>query len=88
MGLRVSDHALVQFLERVGNMKVEVLREHLEGSFARAHAAARAMGDNDYVLKADDMVYVVRGDTVTAVLSDDNKPHARARALGQQGDRQ
>lgn len=81
-GPRISDHALVQFLERAGGLNIEVLRDVLGSSLARAHAAARSIGDTDYLIKADGMTYVVRGDTVTAALTDLDRPGFRAQLLG------
>lgn len=66
--LRVSDHALLRFLERAGGMDIEGLRTRLEGSFAAADRAAVSIGGGDHLILADDLVYVVRSRTVTTVL--------------------
>lgn len=80
-GPRISDHALVNFLERMGGLNVETLRTLLQSSFDRAHSAARSISDSDYLILADRMVYVVRGDTVTAILPDENGIGRHASAL-------
>jgi hypothetical protein len=81
-GPRISDHALVRFLDRSGG-DMEGLRTRLQASLARAHAAARAMGNADYLITADSLIYVVRGDTVTTILDDDGNDGRRARAFRQ-----
>lgn len=67
-GPDVSDHALVRFLERCGGMDVEAMRIALSASLARAHSAARSLGQSDYLITIDGHVFVVRGETVTTVL--------------------
>lgn len=42
--VRVSDHALVRFLERAGGLDVEGLRAHLAASLEAAAAAAGRVG--------------------------------------------
>ena len=81
MALRVSDHALVRFLERAGGYDVEPLRQLLEASLARAAAAARSIGVDEYLIHADGLMYVVRNETVTTIM-DPYDPGARHRALG------
>jgi hypothetical protein len=78
--LGVSDHALLRFLERAGGLDIDELRTRLATSLARAHAAARTLGDSDYLIRSDGMVYVVRGETVTTVLAD-KEPHGLAATL-------
>lgn len=67
-GPKISDHALVRFLERGGGLDVELLREQISAVLTRAHSAARAMGTSDHLIKVDGMTFVVRGDTVATVL--------------------
>jgi len=69
-GPRISDHALVRFLDRGADLDVEQLRTHLAASLGRAHAAARSITASDYLIRADGMLFVVRGDLVTTVLED------------------
>jgi hypothetical protein len=64
-GPRISDHALVRFLERAGGMDVEGVRAALSTSLAGAHAAANRVGGGDHLIVASGMTYVVRGGVVT-----------------------
>jgi hypothetical protein len=66
----VSDHALLRLLERGGLFEIEQLRAALGESLRRAHEAARSITTSDYVIKADGLVYVVRGETITTVIED------------------
>lgn len=79
---RVSDHALLRFLERGAGLDVEALRLRLEDSLARAHQAARSLGTEEYLIKADGLVYVVRGDVVTTIM-EQKSPVAHAASLVQ-----
>lgn len=79
--LRVTDHALVRFLERAGGIDVEGVRAQLEAGLARSHDAARSVSESDYLIKVDGFVLVVRGENVTTVLDADEAP-GRARQLG------
>lgn len=84
--VRVTDHALVRFLERAGGIDVEALRDQLSAGLARGHAVARSIGDNDYLVKSQGLTFFVRGDAVVTVL-DDPDPLSRARLLGEDGKR-
>ncbi len=78
----VSDHALIRFLERVGGMDIESVRLSIAVGLARAAAAARAMGNVDYVIKMDGHIYVVRNDIVTTVLAPEDDDGRKTLALG------
>lgn len=67
MALGVSDKALLRFLELGGDVDVETLRKRLTASLIRAHVAARRCSASDYLIKADGLIYVVRGETVVTV---------------------
>jgi hypothetical protein len=77
---RISDHALVRFLERAGALDVEGLRARLAASLGRACAAADTIDARDYLIQADGLLYVVRDGTVTTVL-DHLSPGASAAVL-------
>lgn len=79
-GPAVTDRALIRFLERAGGIDMEGLREAISTSLERAHAAARQMGDTDYLIKMGGATYVVRGDSVTTVL-ETGEPRHEARAI-------
>lgn len=80
MSIAVSDHALLRFLERAGALDVAGLRENLAASLERAHSAARSVSRADYLIQADGLIFVVRGEVVTTVIEQRN-PGASARAL-------
>lgn len=82
MSIGISDHALLRFLERAGGLDIEELRARLTNSLHRAHAAARSLGDSDYLIRSDGLLYVVRGETVTTVV-DDKSEGGRAATLAQ-----
>lgn len=77
---RVSDHALLRFLDRAGGLDVEQLRGRLESSLERAGDAAGTMGARDYLIVADGLSFVVRGGTVTTIIPAGSHG-AQARAL-------
>lgn len=78
---RVSDHALLRFLERAGGLAVEQLRQTLESSLDRAGRAAAQIEASEYLVVVDELTFVVRSGTVTTILPE-GSPGSRARALG------
>lgn len=78
--IRVSDHALVRFLERVGGFDVEQLRGAIEASLGRAAAAAAELGFPDHLIVADGFVYIVR-EGVVVTMHEKGTPAARAAIL-------
>jgi hypothetical protein len=72
--IRVSDHALVRFLDRAGGLDVETVREHLAVSLGRAALAADRIGLASYVIVADGLRYVVDNGTLVTVLVDGKPP--------------
>jgi hypothetical protein len=77
-GLRVTDHALVRWLERTGAADVDALKAILAGSLARASAAAEQVNAGHYLILADGLVYVVKEGLLITVLEDDGRSHVRA----------
>ncbi len=69
--IQVSDHALMRFLERAGGFRPEPLRAAIAGSLARAHHAARRMGQTRFRIVADGLAYVVVDDVVVTILPDE-----------------
>ena len=65
--LRVSDHALVMFLERAGGFDVELLRQSLQDSLERASAAASVIGTVEYSIAADGLRYIIREGVVVTI---------------------
>ena len=68
--VRLTDHALVRWLERSGALDVEHIRAAIEASLDRATKAAVAIGAQRYLIVADGLVYIVRGEKVVTVLED------------------
>lgn len=65
--LRVSDHALMRFLERAGGFDLAPLRNAIQGSLNRAVAVADDIGTGSYTVKADGLLYVVRNGVVVTI---------------------
>ena len=65
--IQVSDHALVRFLERAGGFRPEPLRAAIAESLARAHHAARRMGQTRFKIVADGLAYVVVDGVVVTI---------------------
>ncbi|MTW19112.1 hypothetical protein GJ689_23210 [Rhodoplanes serenus] len=72
--IRVSDHAVLRFLEREGGLDVEAVRRALAASVARAVVAAEAIDGRDYRIVTDTSTFVVVSGVVVTVL-----PSRRAR---------
>lgn len=68
--LRVSDHALLRFLDRSAEIDVEQLRDALEWSLEKAHEAATAIDVRNYFIAAQDGLFLVRDGVVVTVLED------------------
>ena len=78
-GPRVSDHALLRFLERAGGMDVEGGRTSLSASLERAADGAKQLGLGRYIIVADDLLYIVEGRDLVTVLPDTGRAaHLRA----------
>ncbi|PZU93104.1 MAG: hypothetical protein DI527_07600 [Chelatococcus sp.] len=77
--LKVSDHALVRFLDRSGAAEIEKLRNTLAHSLERARLGAERAGIADYVITADGLRYVVKNDVLVTVLESDMAPGRRRR---------
>lgn len=67
--LRISDHALVRFLERAGGHDIAAIREALSASLERARTAAEVVAVGDYTIVADGLSYVIKGFTVVTVVA-------------------
>lgn len=65
---RVSDHALLRFIERAGGLDIEALRAELARSLARATTSAALIGTQDFTVRADGLTYVVRNGIVVTIL--------------------
>jgi hypothetical protein len=58
--MRITDHALVRWLDRTGSFDVERVRAALAASLERCVDAAEKIGEDDYVIVADGLTYLVR----------------------------
>jgi putative hemolysin len=73
MTLRVTDHALVRFMERAGGLDAEALRLALAASLVRAEEAAAAISASRYTVIVDGLRYVVEDGHLVTVLDADMK---------------
>ncbi|WP_316200423.1 MULTISPECIES: hypothetical protein [unclassified Bradyrhizobium] len=80
--LRVCDHALLRFVERVGGLDVEALRKSLEGSLNRCDLAAARLHAKEMVIIADGLKYVVVKNVVVTVLGPSMAPKRPKRPSG------
>jgi hypothetical protein len=74
--IRVSDHALVRFLERSGAAEVEPLKQAIAASLDRARRAAGELGRDSFVVVADGLRYIVEDGVLVTVL-DQRRPVRR-----------
>jgi hypothetical protein len=65
--LRVSDAALLRFLERAGALDVESLRGAIEVSLKRAAAAAGVLDLAEFTIAADGLRYLIRDNVVVNI---------------------
>lgn len=72
--LRVCDHALLRFIERVGGIDVESMRRNVAESLDRAADAAEQIGAREMTIIVDGFRYVVVKGVVVTVLSPSMKP--------------
>jgi hypothetical protein len=79
--LRVSDHALLRYLERGRGIDVEAVRRELVASCDASHRAATAMGGGNHLILADRLIYVVRQGVMTTVMHECSR-YRHARILG------
>ncbi|WP_336812274.1 hypothetical protein [Bosea sp. MMO-172] len=66
--IRVTDHALVRFLERSGALDVERLRAMISGSLERGRKIAERAGIAEYTISADGLKYIVEDGELVTVL--------------------
>jgi hypothetical protein len=68
MILRVSDHALLRFLQRGHELPIEDMREQLALDLQRLARPADALGAGQFAIKNDGLTYVVKSGIVVTVL--------------------
>lgn len=69
--VRVSDHALLRFVERAGGLDIGALRDSLEGSLNRASTQAAKIGTANFHIIADGLKYIVVNNVVVTIVSAD-----------------
>ncbi len=65
---RLSDHALLRYLERAQGIDVEGIRAAIEAQLVRSADAAARMGGGAYTVRFNGVAFIVRGSTVTTVM--------------------
>ena len=66
--IRVTDRAVVKFLERTGALDIDQIRRMMAGAIERSREACERAGRSDYVVIADGLRYVVeKGELVTVL---------------------
>jgi hypothetical protein len=68
--LKVSDHALVRFLERAGGFELAPLRGAIQASLNRAVAVADDVGSGSFTVKADGLLYIIENGVVVTIQHD------------------
>ncbi len=77
--IKVSDHALVRFLERSGSADFEAVRTAIAAGLERGRAAAEQIGAEAYVINAEGLQFVVEDEVLITVLEPGMRPHFRNR---------
>lgn len=66
--IRVTDHAVLRYLERVHNVDVEAFRDALRAEVSDAAIAAGATIGGPYAVKSGRHTYICQGETVITVV--------------------
>ncbi len=80
--LRISDHALVRFIDRAAGGEIEAVRGAIADALDRAAESAAAIGATEYTIVADGLRYQVRGGVVTTVAPERQSAPARRAPRG------
>lgn len=75
MIIRVSDHALLRFIQRGHDLPIEEMREQLALDLERLAKPADILGAEQFGIKKDGLTYVVKGGIVVTVLGRGAKSH-------------
>lgn len=67
--VKISDHALLRYIERIVGLDTEGVREQLVGQLARGAGAAQQVGGGRYVIRHGGAGYVVVSGVVVTVLT-------------------
>lgn len=66
--IRVTDRAVVTFLERSGALDIALVRAMMASAIERSREACQRAGRSDYVVVADGLRYVVKNGELVTVL--------------------
>lgn len=69
--LRISDHALVRFLERAGGLDIDAVRAAMAEGLGRAVGMAEELRAERYTIVVGGLRYVVERGTLVTVLEGD-----------------
>lgn len=65
--LRISDHALLRILQRLGGVDVEGLRSSVAKELSGTFSKAQSIGEKEYVNVSGGFAYVVADNTLVTV---------------------
>lgn len=68
MIIRVTDHALIRYMERVHDIDMEAFRDALRSEVSDAAITAGALIGGQYAVRTGRHAYVCEGDTVITVI--------------------
>lgn len=77
--IRVSDHALIRFIERSGAGNLQQLRDTIAASLERGRRTAERAGIARYSISADGLTYVIEDDVLVTVLTGEMRQRPRRR---------
>lgn len=86
--VKVSDHALLRFLEQAGELDVEQLRHQLEAALDRSARAAERIGAKNYLISSGKNAFLVRHNDdqpVVVTVLRRKSPGVAARAFNRSG---
>ncbi len=69
MIVRVSDHALLRYFQRIAGIDVEVFRAQLAERLERGAGAAESIGGGQYIIRIQGAGFVVKDGVVVTTLS-------------------
>lgn len=73
--IAITDHALVQFLQRGGRIDMTSLRLQMQEGLARAASVAGALGQSNFTVKCNGLTYVIVDGVCVTVLDRADKPY-------------
>jgi hypothetical protein len=77
--VKITDHAVLRYLERTGQIDVDAVRAEIEAKVARGIAAGVSLGPGMFKVVMPGAVFVVVDGRVVTTLSPEMRPHGRRR---------